>query len=153
MVLILYYVVMILGNVLSAWFFRDQIQLLAASLAPVIGMGSMVFIAAMYRTDAPDMRENFQHTAYGSPLTEKEEKTALRFWSKCCFYGAPLHLPLILFGGAGVKTVGTLLIVLSTLAAAALGFRVKYQRSIRARLDAENEERKRQIQREEQGRF
>ncbi len=151
--MIIYYFIMILGTVISAWLFRDHIVLSPASLAPVIGMGILLLIAAMYRTDSPDMRENLKGAAYGSSLTDKEEKAALKLWSKFCFYGAPFHLPLILFGGAGVKTVGVLVIVLGTLASATVGFRVKHQKKIRARLNAEEEDLKRQIQREEQGKI
>ena len=54
--MIIYYFIMILGTVISAWLFRDHIVLSPASLAPVIGMGILLLIAAMYRTDSPDMR-------------------------------------------------------------------------------------------------
>lgn len=153
--MIIYYVIVVLLTALSAMIWKDAILLSPASLAPLVGMGILLFVALMYRTGSPDMRENLGSTAYvmGDGLNEKEENDALHLWSKFCFFGAPLHLPLILFGGTGVKTVGVVIIVLGTLTAASIGFRVKYQRSIRARLDAENEERKRQIQREEQGRF
>ena len=151
----MYYVIVVLLTALSAMIWKDAILLSPASLAPLVGMGILLFVALMYRTGSPDMRENLGSTAYvmGDGLNEKEENDALHLWSKACFLGAPLHLPLILFGGTGVKTVGVLIIVLGTLAAASVGFRIKYQKVIRSRLNAEEEALRRQIQREEQGKL
>lgn len=153
--MILYYVFVTLGTLVCAFVFKSALNVSVASLAPILGMAILIFVALMHRQADKDMREGFR-TAYfiGDVfLNREEEDAAMSFWTRACLIGAPLHLPLIFFGGEGVKTVGVLLIVMLSLAVGSLSFLLKHRKDVRQRMDAEAEELRHQREREEQGKM
>ena len=153
--MILYYVLVTLGTLVCAFVFKSALNVSVASLAPILGMAILIFVALMHRQADKDIREGFR-TAYFIGdifLNRAEEDAAMSCWTRACLIGAPLHLPLILFGGEGVKTVGVLLIVMLSLAIGSLSFLIRHRGEIKKRADSEREELKRQIEREEQGKL
>lgn len=147
--MILYFCLMLLGNIIMAILCHQYITVTAFSLIPLLLIGVMAFQAHYFKSDEP---KNFFGTAYHSGFTHKEEAEMCLVASKALLYAVPLMIPFVLFFSSLIKAV-SIIVYLVSFAAGPLVYRIKNKDSLNHRANSEKIELETQLQKEELGKW
>ena len=97
MIRTIYYIVAVLLNAFAAVFFYRQIHITFLSLVPFLLMLLMLFQGFYFKKSAEEAEKGGTSTAYGSDLTESEEKKLFSYNANSLFAFIPLLVPFVLF--------------------------------------------------------
>ena len=130
--------------------FYKHIHITSLSVIPLFCMILSLFLAFFWHGNT-EKEEN-----YPMPNTETLTNTEYKALAKYCNMAhrlfVPLHVPLLLLFSNGVKLLSLLLFMIS-LIAGPLMFRIRYGKQLSVRLKKEQEDKKIQMQKEEQGKL
>lgn len=146
---ILYYCAMIAINIVSAIFFREQINISAMSGIPIFLIALMVFQSNYFIKDIPD--KGFD-TNYGGGYTHEEKVHLLQYTSRSLMITIPLLFPFILFF-PNVAKVLSVIVYVAGFIAGPLIYRIRHRHELNSRVNAEQEELAKQKQNEELGKW
>ena len=152
MIRTIYYIVAVLLNAFAAVFFYRQIHITFLSLVHFLLMLLMLFQGFYFKKSAEEAEKVGTSTAYGSDLTESEEKKLFSYNANSLFAFIPLLVPFVLFFPSGFKLL-SILVYLFGFVSGSLFYRVRSNKERRRRAKAQKEDLKKQRQREEQGRW
>lgn len=148
--MIIYYIIVLLLNLVLLTAFTEQINLSGAGTI-VTMIVIMIFLAYYYNQNREEY--NFNNTAYSFDLTEKEQLSI----TKCTFISykiyIPLCIPLIFFFSIWVKVAIVIAIYLLAFATGAIIFRIKSGKAVKERIKNENNELEEQIKKESEGKI
>jgi len=145
-----YTAVTALLSVAAAILLPDRLRVNAGSLLPLVLM--FLSAAQAYYFHRHRKRTDFNSSGGASPLTEEEWGHLSLYVSRSFSMVIPLYLPFILFFPLWGKVM-SLILYLAAFAGGNILFRIRHGRVIRERLRREEEEIRRQISREELGRW
>ena len=145
----LYYVMMLVLNVLSLILFRKSIHVAYLSLMPLCLLGNSVF-QAYYYANRQAQEPNTTYSAK-SNLTDLEWEQVSRYTIRSHLISSPLYLPFVFFFSWG-KLLSFVLFVVSFLGGGIM-FRLRYGKEWKGRCDREKNELCEQKKKEEMGRW
>ena len=148
----IYYIVHILVNVVLLLVFRTNITIDFLSIVPIFLIVLMFIQAPMFRTDIH--RSSAGDTAYSTGntirLTDDELEKQYKY-IRYSFYGLlPFLFPFVFFFSSYTKLCSIIPYILSYIVGNFI-FKIKYAKIIKARIETEKKELRRQIQNEEFG--
>ena len=147
-----YYIVHIVINIVSLFAFRTNIAVDFLSVVPVFLILLMLIQAPMFKIDIH--RNSLGDTAYSTGntvrLTDDELEKQYKY-TRYSFYGLiPFVFPFIFFFSSYAKLFSIIPYILSFVVGNVI-FKVQYGKAIKARLESETEELRKQLQKEELG--
>lgn len=143
----IYYGITVAANIAAAVMFHKHIRVGALSAVPLFLIALMLFQAHTFRNSNT---ENGFRTAYGSDLTADEQHKLLGSGAAGLLVAVPWMVPFTLFFPSPVKLLCVLVYAVG-LIGGPLVYRVRYRRSIAARMRAEEAARREQERREQTG--
>ena len=148
----IYYIVHLVVNLVLLVAFRANIVIDFLSVVPVFLIALMLIQAPMFRVDIH--RNSLGDTAYSTGntvrLTDDELEKQYKY-TRYSFYGLiPFVFPFIFFFSSYAKLFSIIPYILSYIIGNVI-FKVQYGKAIKARLEAEKEELRKQLQKEELG--
>lgn len=146
---IIYYAVTIILNIIAAFIFHEHINITVMSILPLLLLGLMIFQGFFFRNYK--IEDGFR-TAYGSDLNENEENTLFIYNSNSIFTAIPFVIPFVIFFVSGIKFISILVYILA-LTSGPIIYRLKHKGTISNRINAQNDELKRQKEKEELGKW
>ena len=147
-IMLIYYIVSILANVIAIAVFRKSIQIEILSILPLVFIALMLFQAALFKKEKS---ENGFRTAYGSPFTAEEENGMSDFAATAMHAAIPLMIPFVFFFPSVVKALFAFVIYAAAFAVGLFTYRIKNKDGIKGRLDKEEVERREQEKKESMG--
>ena len=147
-IMLIYYIVAILANVIAIAVFRKSIQIEILSILPLVFIALMLFQAALFKKEKS---ENGFRTAYGSPFTTEEEKGMADFAAMAMRAAIPLMLPFVFFFPSAIKVLCAFIIYAVSFAVGLFAYRIKNKDAIKGRFDKEETERREQEKKESMG--
>ena len=148
MIFVVYYCVTILMSVLSAFVFKNSIDI-SSSLLPV-ALIVLSIVQAMYFHS--HRRKKDFNINNDSVLTEEEWAVVSIYTRNSFILSIPLYIPFVLFFSLWIKLF-TIIIYLLAFSGGAVFWRIRYKRQLMLRLKAEDKELADQIKKEEMGKF
>jgi len=136
--MILYYLVIFLGTVMTAVIWPTNINITPLSLIPLLLILLMAFQAWFFRSEQTD--SGFS-TAYGWEIPAEEQNRRAKAMSITLRWAIPLQLPLIVFFSSAVKLISIVIYFLSITATpliTALRAKAAKRRKKKASQNAEN---------------
>ena len=148
----IYYIVHLVVNLVLLVAFRANIIVDFLSVVPVFLIVLMLIQAPMFKVDIH--RNSLGDTAYSTGntvrLTDDELEKQYKY-TRYSFYGLiPFVFPFIFFFSSYAKLCSIIPYILAYIVGNVI-FKVKYGKAIKARLESEKEELRKQIQNEELG--
>ena len=145
----IYYITMIILNILAAVIFFEYINITAISIVPIFILILMLFQAFLFYNS----KENEFNTTYSvrSDLNQTEENTLFYYIANAMLICVPLLLPFILFFSSGIKFICLTIYLLGY--SGALVFRIKNKDKLNNRIHSEENELKIQQSKEELGKW
>ena len=148
----IYYIVHIAINIALLIIFRTNIIIDLLSVLPVFLVALMLIQAPMFKVDIH--RNSLGDTAYSTGntvrLTDDELEKQYKY-TRYSFYGLiPFVFPFIFFFSSYAKLFSIIPYILSYVVGNVI-FKVQYGKAIKARLESEKEELRKQLQKEELG--
>ena len=148
----IYYIVHIAINIALLIIFRTNIIIDLLSVLPVFLVALMLIQAPMFKVDIH--RSSVGDTAYSTGntvrLTDDELEKQYKY-TRYSFYGLiPFVFPFIFFFSSYAKLFSIIPYILSYVVGNVV-FKVQYGKAIKARLESEKEELRKQLQKEELG--
>jgi len=150
MKLIIYYVVALVANIVSAIAFRSHLNITALSAVPAILTALMIFQAFYFKNNDPE--EGFS-TAYSlnSEYNDKDFAVMSQYSFKALFIVLPFMLPFVFFGN-WIKLVSIFVYIIGFIAGP-IFYRMKHKNEVNERVDKEKDELKEQKAKEELGKW
>lgn len=145
--MILYFCLMLIGNIIIAIICHQNITITAFSLIPLLLIGIMIFQAHYFKSDEA---KNSFGTAYHSGFTHKEEGEMSVMASKTILGTIPFMIPFILFFPAPIKAC-SIIVYLVSFGIGPVVFRIKNRDNLNQRTSNEAKELLTQIKKEELG--
>ncbi len=133
---------------LAVFLFRRQWSITALSAVPLFLAVLSVFLVYHFRDSAGQSEQ----TAYGSALTEQEQRTLSRYTSLAFAILAPWQGIFVFFFPTAVKFV-SVAVFLAGYAAGPLAFRLRHGKELLLRREQEQRELEAQIKKEEHGKW
>ena len=148
----IYYIAHVVINLVLLVAFRANIVINFLSVVPVFLIALMLIQAPMFKVDTH--RNSLGDTAYSTGntvrLTDDELEKQYKY-TRYAFYGLiPFVFPFIFFFSSYAKLCSIIPYILAYVVGNVI-FRFKYGKTIKARLEAEKEELRKQIRNEELG--
>lgn len=148
----IYYIVHIVINIVLLFAFRTNITIDFLSVVPVFLIVLMLIQAPMFKVDMH--RNSIGDTAYSTGntvrLTDDELEKQYEY-TRYSFYGLiPFVFPFIFLFSSYAKLCSIIPYIIAYVVGNVI-FKVKYGKAIKARLESEKEELRKQIQNEELG--
>ena len=145
----IYYITMIILNILAAVIFFEYINITAISIVPIFILILMLFQAFLFYNS----KENEFNTTYSvrSELNQTEENTLFYYNANSMLICVPLLLPFILFFSSGIKFICLIIYLLGY--SGALVFRIKNKDKLNNRIHSAENELKIQQSKEELGKW
>ena len=147
-IMLIYYIVAILANVIAVVVFRKSIQMEILSILPLVFIALMLFQAALFKKEKS---ENGFRTAYGSPFTAEEENGMSNSAATALNVAIPLMIPFALFFPSAVKALSSFVIYAAAFAGGLFTYRIKNKDALKDRFDKEETERREQEKKESMG--
>ena len=147
-IMLIYYIVAILANVIAIAVFRKSIQIEILSILPLVFIALMLFQSALFKKVKS---ENGFRTAYGSPFTAEEENGMSDFASTALHAAIPLMIPFVFFFPSVVKALSSFVIYAAAFAVGLFAYRIKNKDALKDRFDKEETERREQEKKESLG--
>lgn len=147
--MILYFCLMLLGNIIMAILCHQYITVTAFSLIPLLLIGVMAFQAHYFKSDEP---KNSFGTAYHSGFTHKEEGELSVMAAKSILGAIPFMIPFILFFPAPIKACSVIVYLIS-FGIGPIVYRIKYRNNLNQRTRNETKELQAQFKKEELGKW
>ncbi len=151
--MIIYYVICLILNFISAFVLRDYLNLGYTSAVPLVVLVILAFWAFFYNEQKT--KKTMGDTAYtvsGERFSEEEQKALYACLSKSACMLIPLCVPFILFFSGAVKAV-SVVFVFVTIVLGRLIFNVKYSNAVKERINKEQKELEEQLKKEENGKM
>ena len=144
-----YYIALIILNILSLLFFRNSIHMSYLSLIPLCLLGNSMFQAYYYAHH----KAQEPNTAYSteSNLTDREWRQISRYSVSSHLIAIPLYFPFVFFFSWG-KLLSFVLFV-TALLGGSIWFRVRHSKELQERYDQEKNELWEQERKEEMGQW
>ena len=147
-IMLIYYIVAILANVIAIAVFRKSIQIEILSIFPLVFIALMLFQAALFKKAKS---ENGFRTAYGSPFTAEEENGMSDFAATAMHTAIPLMIPFVFFFPPAIKVLSAFIIYAAAFAIGLFTYRIKNKDALKDRFDKEETERREQEKKESMG--
>ena len=147
-IMLIYYIVAILANVIAIAVFHKSIQIEILSILPLVFIALMLFQSALFKKEKS---ENGFRTAYGSPFTTEEEKGMSNFAATAMHAAIPLMIPFVFFFPSAIKVLCAFIIYAVSFAVGLFAYRIKNKDAIKGRFDKEETERREQEKKESMG--
>ena len=142
-----YYGVTLGGCALSVFLFWNRINLTPLSVLPLALIGVMLLQIVLFKGD---FSETGFRTAYGSALSEREEKGLLSCITLSMELFLPLLCPFVLFFSSGWKLLSLAVYVLGLVTGSAV-WKIRHGGRVKQRLLEEAEEKRRAQEQESMG--
>ena len=147
-IMLIYYIVAILANVIAIAVFHKSIQIEILSVLPLAFVALMLFQAALFKKEKI---ENGFRTAYASPFTAEEENGMTGFAATALYAAIPLMIPFIFFFPPAIKVLSSFIIYALAFAIGLFTYRIKNKDVLKDRFDKEETERREQEKKESMG--
>ena len=147
-IMLIYYIVAILANVIAIAVFHKSIQIEILSVLPLVFIALMLFQSVLFKKVKS---ENGFRTAYGSPFTSKEENGMSDFAATAMHAAIPLMIPFVFFFPPAIKVLSAFIIYAVSFAIGLFAYRIKNKDAIKGRFDQEETERREQEKKESMG--
>ena len=129
--------------------FCKHIHITTLSVIPLSCMMLSLFLAFYWHS-------NTEEETYAAPNAQTLTDTEYIALAKCCHSAhrllLPFHIPLFLLFSNGIKVLSLLIFTISMIAGPLI-FRIRYGKRLRTRFKKEQEDKKMQMQKEEQGKL
>lgn len=144
---VIYMIICVILNVVAIVIFREHIRITELSSMSAVFMLVLAFLSWSFTlTVKGDMPLN---VGGSTELNDDEISRLARMLCNVCFGMIPLLIPFIFFFSDTIKTVVPVALLCSAVIVGALAFRILYGKSIKARLEAEENEKNEQQKREQ----
>ena len=147
--MIFYYSITVVANIAAIIIFRNSINITPLSIMPLILVALLIFQSQIFKTAKI---ENGFDTNYGSDLTAKEKNEMYHSASKFMLAAIPFMIPFLFFFPSSAKILSVFVYIIGLVGGLAI-YRIKSQAKIVDRLLAEENERKEQEIKEENGKL
>ena len=147
--MIFYYIILLAINIVAIVVFRNNVNITAISILPVVLLVLSIFQAIYLHNNR---RKKDFNTNNNSPLTEKEWECMTVYMRNAFIICIPLYLPFIFFFDWWTKII-SLLIYFIGFTGGTIYYRIKHGNELKARFSKEDEEIKKQKENEELGKW
>ena len=147
-IMLIYYIIAILANVIAIAVFRKSIQIDVLSVLPIVFIALMLFQSALFKKEK--IESGFR-TAFGSPFTSKEENGMADFAATAMRAAIPLMIPFVFFFPPAIKVLSAFIIYAAAFAIGLFTYRIKNKDALKDRFYKEETERREQEKKESMG--
>ena len=147
--MLIYYGLTILFNIIITVIFYENINITGLSVVPLFLIILMIFQSFIFKTEKVESEFQIQ---YGSKLTVDEENRMFSITSVFIFATVPWMIPFIVFFSSPIKLL-SIGVYLFGLVGGFVLYRIKNNKKIERRIEAEEKERKAQEKMEQLGKW